>query len=141
MDTNGERERGRAVRAAQVACAVLVVLALAGLTAVAWYAQGRNKEDTTAAIALILQHNADVARSLLPLVDRLDILRGTVANLQPGTPEYQRFSQELTELQNIIGDAMPALVYRRDAAGNATLAGVEMVRKHLDAQIKAARNP
>jgi hypothetical protein len=141
MDTKGTPEKRWTVRAAQVALAVVVVLALAGLTAVAWYAQGRNKEDASYALALVHQYNADVARSLMPLMDKLDVLRSTLASLQPGTPEYQKYAQELTELQNLIGGEMPALVYRRDANGNVTLASVEMVRRHLEDLIKAGQSP
>lgn len=121
-----------------MAVAVLVVAMLAGLSAWAWQAQGRSTEDVSYARWAAVYHDAQFAKSLLPMIDELDLLRGQVASLQPGTAEYDRYNGKLTELQNLIGDALPALVYKRDSNGNVTIVGVAMARAHLQAQIDLA---
>ncbi|MHB8895304.1 MAG: hypothetical protein ACYC99_09045 [Candidatus Geothermincolia bacterium] len=137
MEPNS-KERGHIARSVgQVALAVIVVLAIAGLTAYAWKAQGRYKEDASLALMRQTVRNAEVAKSLLPMIDKLEALRGTVAQLNPGDPDYARYSQQLSELQNLIGEEMPALVYLRDRDGNVTLVGAEMARAHLETIISA----
>lgn len=121
-----------------VVAAALVVAAAAGISALAWKAQGRSAEDVSYARWTIVSHEARVAKSLMPMIDRLETLRGQVGSLRPGTAEYDAYNHKLTDLQNVIADAMPALVFRRDAAGNATLVGVEMARAHLQARIDLA---
>lgn len=115
-----------------------MVLALAGLTAYAWKAQGRNTEDAHIALLRKAIREAEVAKSLVPMIDRLEALRGTVAGLGPGNPEYEKYYPQLTQLQNLIGDQLPALVSSRDASGNATIVGTDMARDHIRSLIKAA---
>lgn len=124
--------------AVSIAAAVLVVAAAAGLSALAWKAQGRSTEDITYTRWATIRYEGYLAKSLMPMIDRLETLRGQVESLRPGTAEYDTYNRKLADLQNLIADAMPDLVYKRDAAGNAALVGVEMARAHLQARIDLA---
>ena len=125
----------RTKKVAQVVAAVLVVLVLAGLCAFAWKAQGRTKEDTSVAMRRARHHDAQVAASLMPMIDRYEKLMFTLAGLQYGTPQWVSSNRQLTELENLIGDGDPALVWHKDQNGNVVLVSPEMARDHLRAVI------
>jgi len=136
MEAKETAGRKRLKTTAQVAAAVLVVLILAGLSALAWEAQGRTREDPALAIKRIRHRDAEVARSLLPMIYRYEtLLRNSVAGLPYGTPQWVSSNRQFTEVQNLIADEAPALVWHRDANGNVVLVGPEMARKHLRAVI------
>ena len=127
-------------KAIQITLALVVVLALAGLSAYAWKAQGRTKENAKAVILREHSAQADLAKSLLPMLERVGVLKAELPGLKEGTPQRAAAAQELMELENIIGDAEPILVFTRDPGGNTTLVMTDMARKELKAQIQTYRD-
>lgn len=138
MDTDLTEKRRPWKTAGLVALAVAIVLALAGASAWAWRAQGRTSDDLSLARWQRSWSDGELAKSLMPMIDELEVVRGQVASLQPGTAEYDKYARKLMDLQNLIGEEMPVLVYTRDAEGNVTIVGAEMARAHLKAQIDLA---
>lgn len=139
METKPDTRKQRVRSTGLIILAAVLVLALAGLTAFAWKTQGRDKEDSSKAMRRLRNHQAVVAESLLPMIDKLEALRGTVAGLRPGDADFEKYYPQLTQLQNLIADQLPALVFSRDADGNATIVGTDMARDHIRSLIKAAQ--
>lgn len=135
MEAHVTEDRHRTRKVVQIVAAVLVVLVLAGITAFAWKAQGRTKEDTSFAMRRARHHDAQEATSLLPMVDRYEKLMFSLAGLQYGTPQWVSSNRQLTELENLIGEADPALIWHKDQNGNVVLVSPEMARNHLRAVI------
>ncbi len=115
-----------------VAAAVLAVLVLAGLAGVAWKLEKRGREDLGVAIAADNAQKIALARSLLPLLDRLGTLRYNLGSLEPGTDAYVETERAVTEAQNLLASQMPALAAGRDRDGNVVLVPLDEAWRMLN---------
>ena len=135
MESNPVSGKRLAKSIAQAAAAVLVVLALGAAVGLTWKAQGRTREDTTFTQERARYREAQFAKSVLPQIDRYEALMNTVSGLKYGTPQWKSSAAQFTELQNLIGEEVPALIWHLDENGNVVLVGPDMARKHLQAII------
>jgi hypothetical protein len=122
-------------RVFQVILAIILVAALAGFSLLMWKVEKRDIETFTRGEAGAKQLEAFIAKSLLPMVDRLQLLQQSIPGLQPGSPAYTDTSEQITEIKNLIAAQIPTLVVGHDEQGNALIVPTEETRTLLNAII------
>lgn len=123
-------------KAIAITAAVVCVLLLAGAAALSWESEERGVEDISRALELERQTRAAQAEAVLPILDRMEAAFAARDNLEFGSPEYNRRTEELQEVQNLIAAQIPELVAGRDAEGNAVIVEVEAAREILQDYIE-----
>ena len=130
-----------AVNLLDVAAALVCLAILAAGFYWVWRSENRDTEDNAFAARLERRELAQKAKSLIPFVDQLEAMRLLLSSLKPGTSEYLKVQNKLTEAQNLLALQLPDLVACRDSEGNCVIINTADAKLQLKLLIDSASLP
>ncbi len=104
-----------------------------------WRIEGRTSDDISFFIKEEKQKKADIARTVLPLLEELEKMRRKIAR-SGSMIERAAASRSATAIANAIAVLMPELAISKDHEGNAVLMPTESARNRIETVLKEAEN-
>jgi|GEM_PF-5137710 len=118
---------------------ILIITIFGTFTYYMWRIEGRTSDDISFFIKEEKQKKADIARTVLPLLEELEKMRRKIAR-SGSMIERAAASRSATAIANAIAVLMPELAISKDHEGNAVLMPTESARNRIETVLKEAEN-